>query len=285
MMRFYVTKLNGAGNDFILFDKKISPEIEITPQFVAKICNRHSGIGADGVLVLGDDDNYVFNVHYFNADGSTGSLCANGARCAIRYGKESGRIGLEKAEFIVNDCKYSGQVLDERLIKFNLNQPTDYKNNFKIKAANQLITASYMNTGSPHVVIKIDDVLRNPANPNSFYNNLVDFPVIDLGKEIRNHKDFAPAGTNVNFISIENDFVKIRSYERGVENETLACGTGSAAAALISFLDYNLKPPIKLLVKSGEILIVDFKLVDRDVNELSLTGPAEITFKGELQFS
>jgi len=277
--------MNGAGNDFILFDEKINPEIKLTPQFVAKICNRHSGIGADGVLIVSDDDKVAFNIRYYNADGLTGSLCANGARCAIRYGKESGRIGLEKVKFNVNNCEYSGQILNERLVRFYFNHASDFKKNFKIKAANQIITANYINTGSPHVVIKINDVLRNTADPNSFYTDLNDLPVIELGKEIREHKDFAPAGTNVNFISIQNDLIKIRTYERGVENETLACGTGSVAAAVISCMNYNLKPPIKLFVRSGEELVVDLKLVNQNVQDLSLTGPAEVTFKGELQFN
>ncbi|MEW6703184.1 MAG: hypothetical protein AB1298_10780, partial [Bacteroidota bacterium] len=162
-----------------------------------------------------------------------------------------------------------------------LNPPKKIKYNFKIKTAGQLITASFADTGSPQVVIRIKDVLENPADLKSFYNSIDIFPVFELGREIRYHKDFMPEGTNVNFIDIEGDLIKIRSYERGVEDETLSCGTGSVAAALISYVNDNLKPPIKLMAKSGDQLIVDFKIENQEVQELSLTGPAEVTFKGE----
>lgn len=282
MSHLYFTKLNGAGNDFILFDRKINPEIELTTQLIVNFCKRHTGIGADGVLLISDSDDYPFEMRYYNADGSTGSLCANGARCAIKYGRESERIANEKIKFRANDIEYSGQVLENGLVKFFLNHPKKMKQNFKIKADNQLISASYADTGSPHVVIKINDVLKNSSDPKSFYTDLNDFPVLELGREIRHHKDFAPHGTNVNFIQIYEDKIKIRSFERGVENETLSCGTGSVAAALISFVKDNFNPPIRIYPKSGDELTVDFKIENQKVQELSLTGPAQITFKGEL---
>jgi diaminopimelate epimerase len=218
---------------------------------------------------------------YYNADGSTGSLCANGARCALKYGSVSGRVKKEKVKFRANEIEYSGLILDENKIKFFLNPPKNLNYNFKVKAANQLITASFADTGSPHLVIKINDVLENPANFSSFYKNIDDVPVFELGRELRYSPDFA-GGTNVNFIQVENGEIKIRTYERGVENETLACGTGSVASALISYVNDNLKPPIKLHVKSGYVLEVDFKIENQKVKELSLTGPAEIIFNGEL---
>jgi diaminopimelate epimerase len=282
MINYSFTKLNAAGNDFILFDKKVNPEVELTPQVIKKLSHRQTGIGADGILLISDIDGYAFGMNYYNADGSTGSLCGNGVRCAIWYGKESCRIGDDRVNFIANGTEYSGKVLDYGLVRFYLNQPAKLKYNFKIKAANQLINASYADTGSPHVVINIGDVLRNPSVPNSFFMDLNDFPVKEIGREIRNHKDFAPEGTNVNFIRIENEVVKIRSYERGVEDETLSCGTGSVAAAIISNANYNLKPPINLLSKGGFKLVVDFIVENHEVRDLSLTGPAEITFKGEI---
>ena len=282
MKHIYFTKLSGAGNDFILIDKKINPEIELSPQIIDKLCKRHTGIGADGVLLISDLEGHAFEMKYFNADGSTGSLCANGARCAIRYGNVSGRLALDKIKFIANGIEYTGQVLENSQIKFFLNHPKKMKQNFKIKAANQLIPASYVHTGSPHIVIKINDVLKNPADVNSFYNEINDFPVFELGREIRYHKDFAPEGTNVNFVQFNNGEINIRSYERGVEEETLACGTGSVAAALIAFVQNNFNPPIKIHPRSGDELTVDFKIEGQKVQELSLTGPAEIIFNGEL---
>ena len=282
MKHFSFTKMSGAGNDFILFDKKINPDIELTSQNIAKMCERRTGIGADGVLLISDLKNFAFEMNYFNADGSTGSLCANGARCAIKYGNESGRISNNKISFMANGVEYYGQLLDNGLVKFFLNRPEKMKQNFKIKAGNQLIPASFVDTGSPHIVIKYNDVLRNPADPNSFYSDLASFPVYELGKEIRYHKDFAPEGTNVNFIRVHDGEIDIRSYERGVENETLACGTGSVAAALLIFVKENYKPPIKVHTKSGDELVVDFKIEEQKVQELSLTGPAKIIFNGEI---
>lgn len=281
-MHLYFTKLSGAGNDFILFDKKINPEVELTSEVINKLCKRRTGIGADGVLLISDLTGYAFEMKYFNSDGSTGSLCANGARCAIRYGNISGRFAEDEIKFIANDIEYSGQVLKNGEIKFFLNNPKKMKQNFKIKAANQLIPASYVDTGSPHIVIKINDVLRNPAEANSFYTDINDFPVFEIGREIRYHKDFAPEGTNVNFVQLNNNEIRIRSYERGVEEETLSCGTGSVASALISFVQNNFNPPIKIHPQSGDVLTVDFKIENQKVQELSLTGLAEIIFKGEL---
>jgi len=282
MKRFSFTKMSGAGNDFILFDKRINPGIELTTQNIKSMCERHTGIGADGVLLISDLKDFAFGMNYFNADGSTGSLCANGARCAIKYGYESGRNFNDKISFITNGVEYSGKLLQNGLAKFFLGRPKRMKQNFKIKAQNQLIPASFVDTGSPHIVIKFNDVLRNPDDPNSYYDNLNTFPVYELGKEIRYHKDFSPDGTNVNFIRINDNAIDIRTYERGVENETLSCGTGTVAAALLIFVKENLNPPIKVHQKSGDELIVDFKIEDQKVQELSLTGPANIIFNGEI---
>jgi diaminopimelate epimerase len=281
MKEISFTKLSGAGNDFVLFDRKLNPDLVLSEEKIKKICDRRFGVGADGVLVISDLDGYAFDMKYYNADGSTGSLCANGARCALKYGSVSGRVKKEKVKFRANEIEYSGLILDENKIKFFLNPPKNLNYNFKVKAANQLITASFADTGSPHLVIKINDVLENPANFSSFYKNIDDVPVFELGRELRYSPDFA-GGTNVNFIQVENGEIKIRTYERGVENETLACGTGSVASALISYVNDNLKPPIKLHVKSGYVLEVDFKIENQKVKELSLTGPAEIIFNGEL---
>lgn len=282
MKAFSFTKLSGAGNDFILFDKKLNPELRLSAEIIQKICERRKSIGADGVLVISDLQNYAFDMKYFNADGSSGVLCANGARCALRYGSISGRVNSGLVKFRANDVEYSGLVIDENKVKFFFNQPKKIKYNFKIKTAGQLLNASYAFTGAPHLVIKAGDVLENPEEPKSFYKNIDELPVVQLGRELRYSPDFAPEGTNVNFIQVENGEIKIRTYERGVENETLACGTGSVASALVSFVNDKLKTPIKLHVKSGDILEVDFKVDDQKVRDLALTGPAKVIFNGEL---
>ncbi|KAB2838625.1 MAG: diaminopimelate epimerase [Melioribacteraceae bacterium] len=282
MQKVTFSKYSGAGNDFVLIDKKLNPGFEIKPEIIINLCDRRNGIGADGVLLISDSDSFNFTMEYFNSDSSGGMLCANGARCALNYAKLTGRIENNSAKFLSNNVEYSGVIISENKVRFNLNDPENFKFNFKIKAGGQLINASYVNSGSPHVVINIDDILSDPKNLNSAYKNINEVPVFELGKEIRNHVDFKPEGANVNFIKIENGKIFIRSFERGVEGETLACGTGIVASALISFFNYKISPSVELVAKSGESLFVDFKVEDKKVKNVSLTGSAKEIFKGEI---
>jgi diaminopimelate epimerase len=281
MKKISFFKMSGAGNDFILIDKNINPGFVPDQNVVKKICNRRYGVGADGVITVFNSNSYDFEMEYFNADGSTGSLCGNGARCAVKYADLSGRIKHNTAEFLSNGVAYTGNVLSDKEIRVFFNSPQRLKYNFKIKASGQLINSSFVDTGSPHVVIKIEDVLKNQVNPKIFFEDLNNFPVYEIGKEIRYHKDFVPEGTNVNFISLKEGKIHIRTYERGVEDETLACGTGSTAAALIGSSLFNLKPPVFLITRGGDELVVDFKIENQNFKDLSLTGPASVTFTGE----
>lgn len=282
MNEIYFYKLTGAGNDFIFFDRKKFPSLVVSSMAIRKLCDRKFGIGADGIIIIQDKDNYDFEMQYFNADGSTGSLCANGARCAIWFAEKTNRLTNKKAKFISNGNEYSGEVISDELIKFNLNPPTKSKFNFRIKAAEQLIKADFIDTGSPHVVINIKDILQDSKNPFSNFSKISDFPVYQLGREIRYHKDFAPSGTNVNFYTVDNDKIYIRTYERGVEDETLACGTGSVATAISAFLNKKISLPISLITWGGETLIVNFDVENQKVSKVSLTGPAKIVFEGKI---
>ena len=279
-INFY--KMSGAGNDFILIDKNANPAFVLNSKSIKNMCNRRNGIGADGVITISNSNEFDFAMEYFNADGSTGSLCGNGARCAIKFADLSGRISDGKTKFLSNGVAYSGELLREEKIKFFFNPPKRLKYNFKISAGKQLINSSFADTGSPHVVIRIEDVLKDPTNPASNYDDLNNFPVYELGKEIRYHQDLQPEGANVNFIKLVDNSIHIRTYERGVENETLACGTGATASALIGYTIYGLKPPVKLITRGGDELLVDFEVKDQKVYNLSLTGPAKVTFTGEL---
>lgn len=279
MKKLVFTKMNGAGNDFIVIDRKLNPELTITNDLIRRLCNRRNAIGADGIIVIEDSGQYDFVMNYFNADGSTGSLCANGARCAILFASETGRLKESSARFLSNEIEYKGVILPDGLIQFFLNPPTKIKYDFKLKAANKLITAHYADTGSPHVVIKIDD----EHNKFDFFETLDNLPVETLGSEIRYLAEFAPEGTNVNFIKMANEAIQIRSYERGVEAETLSCGTGSVAAALIGYSKSNLRPPIKIITKENENLFVNFEVENQKVKNISLTGPAKIVFTGIME--
>ncbi|MBT8380401.1 MAG: diaminopimelate epimerase [Ignavibacteria bacterium] len=278
MKKISFTKMSGTGNDFVFIDETINPGLKIERDLVSKLCNRKNGIGADGVVTLIDSVKYDFIMNYYNADGSTGSLCANGARCAILFASKSGRLKNSTAKFLSNDEEFSGEILTDGNVKFNLNPPKKIKYNFKVKAADQLIKANFVDTGSPHVVIKIDE----PENNFNFFNSLDNLPVDSIGREIRYLPEFAPSGTNVNFVKIIDGAIKIRSYERGVEAETLSCGTGSVAAAIITYVTDGLRPPIKIITKENENLFVNFDIENQKVKNVSLTGAAKIVFSGEI---
>ena len=280
MKKISFTKMSGTGNDFIFIDETKNPGLNVNIEMVSKLCNRKNGIGADGIITIHNSDKYDFVINYYNADGSTGSLCANGARCAILYASDAGKLKNSNTKFLSNNVEYSGEILSNENVKFNLNSPQKIKYNFKIKAADQLITSHYANTGSPHVVINIAD----PENRFNFFSSLETLPVEPLGKEIRYLPEFAPGGTNVNFIKIIDDIIQIRSYERGVEAETLSCGTGSVAAAIISYVTDGLRPPIKIITKGNEKLFVNFDVENQKVKNISLTGSARIVFTGEIEF-
>lgn len=275
--------MSGAGNDFILFDNKINPKLVFSKEKIAQFCNRRTGIGADGILIIHDSKGFDFGMQYFNSDGSTGSLCGNGARCSLHYAKISGLIkNSSNIKFEFNNQEFSGEVFDNGQVKFNLHNPKNIKLNFGIKVLRQLINASYADTGSPHVVIRIEDVLKNNEDLKSFYKELDDFPVLEFGKLVRFHDDFTPAGTNVNFVQVNEGKILIRTYERGVEEETLSCGTGSVASAVLMFYNNLVTKPVEILARSGDQLIVDFDFDGQNFSNVSLTGPAKVVFNGEI---
>jgi len=282
MEKIYFVKMSGAGNDFIVFDRKINPRLNLNSELIQRFCDRRNGIGADGVITISDSNEQNFVMDYYNSDGSFGALCGNGARCAVKYAQFSGRLNNGGAKFLANNILYSGKVLEGDAVQVYLNPPSNFRNSFKVKAANQLIAASYVNTGAPHVVINIEEMLRDPKNLNSSYDNLDDVPVNEVGREIRYLNDFAPEGTNVNFIKVKDGKIHIRTYERGVEAETLACGTGAVAAAYSGLINEKLVPPVYLKTRGGDELIVDFKKEGDELKEVSLRGPAKIIFSGEI---
>lgn len=281
MKNFSFKKMSGAGNDFVLFDKTLNPELELNNEKIKKVCDRRNGIGADGVLLIAASQDYDFSMRYFNADGSLGSLCGNGARCALKYFFETDLEQKDEAVFTCEGNNFKGAKLNNGNIKFYLSEPTDLKTNFSVKAYGQLINSSYVNTGSPHVVIKIQDVLSNAKKMDSYFTSINEFPVFEIGKEIRYSPEFKN-GTNVNFIDFKDNKILIRTYERGVEDETLACGTGSVAAAVICAANYKMEPPFELAVRGGDTLVVDFERKENQFINISLSGPAIIVYSGEV---
>jgi len=262
MNKLNFTKMVASGNDFVVIDKAFPGSL---PELAKKMCDRKFGIGADGLLVLGNSRTADIRMRIFNADGSEAAMCGNGARCAALYaaaGKGLRRLKIEtKAGIILAEAGGDN-------IKIKLTGPKGIKLNIPIIASNRNIKVNFINTGVPHVVI--------------FIEGLEKIDVFNLGREIRNHKRFAPAGANVNFIEVTGkDSIKIRTYERGVEDETLACGTGSTAAALITA--YSLKITsnrINVLTKSGEALKVYFIKSGNNFSDVWLEGKAKIVYGG-----
>lgn len=282
MIEIEFFKYSGAGNDFVIIDNE-NDSIGLNNEQIRLLCNRRFGIGADGVIIINKAESNDFSMEFYNSDGNKGSLCGNGARCILmyfakKYNKIEEFISFEFAKNI-----YSGKVLETDEVEFYLNQPEMVKFHFKVKAGNQMINAAYVDNGSPHLVILIKDILENEKNLNSFYKKIEEVPVYNLGKEIRNLKEFSPNGVNVNFINIREEFIEIRTFERGVEDETFACGTGSVAAAIIANRVYGIETPIKLKTKSGRHLSVNFEFTGFSYDNLLLKGPAEFIFEGKIE--
>ena len=244
MLRF--TKMNGAGNDFILFDNR-TENIDLDRNQIAQLCDRHRGIGADGILLLEKPTNRAdFRMRYFNADGGEAEMCGNGARCFARF---ANKVGGQKAKIsFETPAGVISAELKGDLVTLRMTEPTDLRLNVDLPMADENKTVHFINSGVPHVVIpvaKIDnaDVRRD-------------------GAAIRHHKMFSPNGTNVNFIEKRGpNKIAIRTYERGVEDETLACGTGIVASALIFAASEKSSSPITVLARGGDELQVGFEKV------------------------
>ncbi len=276
MNKIYFEKYSGAGNDFIILDRAKNPGLNVTSELVKNLCRRRMSIGADGLLVFSKSNGYDFELEYFNSDGSGGMLCGNGARCAVKYALANGYLQNESVFFCSNNSEYTAEVLSAGEIKFNLHPPRDVKKYFKIELENLSIPVGFVDVGAPHIVIFFDEA----DELHSISENFDSFPVEQVGRKIRFHKDFKPDGVNVNFVKFYSGVLKIRTYERGIEGETLSCGTGAVSAAILAALRYRIEPPINLLTKSGKILKVDFLKNFNKVKDISLTGPAEKIFSG-----
>jgi diaminopimelate epimerase len=279
MLRF--TKMNGAGNDFILFDNR-SGDINLDRNQIAQLCDRHRGIGADGILLLENPTNRAdFRMRYFNADGGEAEMCGNGARCFARF---ANKVGGQKAQIsFETPAGVISAELTGDLVTLRMTEPTDLRLNVElpVEAASRRFSRDrsatgasrllhFVNSGVPHVVIpvaKIDDA-----------------DVRGEGAAIRHHKMFSPNGTNVNFIEKRgSNKIAIRTYERGVEDETLACGTGIVASALIFAASENTNGPISVIARGGDELKVGFEKSGDRFRDVTLTGPAQFVFEGTIE--
>lgn len=263
-------KMNGSGNDFVMIDHRtpIIPQDEMA-SFVARVCRRGLSIGADGLILVVPSSKADYGWHYYNADGGEVEMCANGSRCVARFAFLKGiapalhtietRAGIIQAEVLGEE--------GER-VRVHLPDPYDLHLNIEIEVGGKKECVHSVNTTVPHAVYFVDDTDK------------VD--LIGLGSATRYHARFAPKGTNVNFVSPAGDSLKIRTYERGVENETLACGTGAVAGAVIAVSLGKVSLPVTVLTKGGTRLGVNFTQDGTSFKNVSLEGDARVVSRGEI---
>jgi len=266
MLRF--TKMNGAGNDFVMIDNR-GGDLRFAPEQISRICDRHRGVGADGVLVLERAQNGAdFRMRYYNADGGEAEMCGNGARCFARYASHV--AGPKNELSFETPAGVIGADLQGDLVCLQMSEPKDLRLGIKVSLGEQTLEVHFVDSGVPHVVIPVDD--------------LDHADVRGIGSGVRHHEMFAPKGANVNFLKRRGDNqISVRTYERGVEDETLACGTGVVASALIFSAMERVDGPIGVLVRSGNELDVDFKKVGEHFTNVTLTGPADFVFEGTIE--
>jgi diaminopimelate epimerase len=266
MLRF--TKMNGAGNDFILMDNRAG-EIHLERNQISRLCDRHRGIGADGILLLENPSDHAdFRMRYFNSDGGEAEMCGNGARCFARFATKAagakGKISFETPAGVIS-AELAGD-----LVTLQMTDPEDLRLNIPLQFEAEQRSVHFINSGVPHAVVPVAD-LREVDVPRE-------------GSAIRHHEMFSPKGANVNFVEKRGvDKIAIRTYERGVEDETLACGTGVVASALVFAATENVEGPIAVLARGGDELSVGFQKTDQQFGSVTLTGPAEFVFEGTVE--
>lgn len=263
-------KLSGAGNDFVIINnlnQVIDSADSEFMNFVTKICQRRMSVGADGVLLVEPAENVDFRMRYFNADGGEVETCGNGARCISKFAYLNGIVS-EQMRFLTNAGIYEAEIVNDN-VKVRMSDPTDIRINVPLRLEDEVHNVGFANSGVPHVVFFVDDLEATD--------------VFDLGQQTRYHNDFKPAGTNANFICIHSqELIEIRTYERGVENETLACGTGSIASAIVSATLGKVQSPVSVKTASGVVLKIHFDLENDEAENVYLEGDARVIFAGEL---
>jgi diaminopimelate epimerase len=268
-------KMSGAGNDFVVIDNR--QKLIVDPEQAAQVlCDRRRGIGADGMLLVEKSTMADFTMKYYNADGSSGGMCGNGGRCIAMFAFREHIVPSRIMHFDALDYVYRAEISDG-VVVLSMKNPVDIRMNKSLRINDLEIRYHFLNTGAAHCVVLMDE------NPNLFGG--VDFDKADintLGRVLRYHDDFATHGTNVNFIRIDDGrVVTQRTYERGVEDETLACGTGSVASSIVAHKLRGIEAPVSVVVRSGEYLRVNFmEDVDKNINGVTLEGSARIVYEG-----
>lgn len=253
-MIFY--KYQGTGNDFVMIDDRENQFDDQDLKLVSSLCDRKFGIGADGLILIRNHPDYDFEMIYFNADGSQ-SMCGNGARCAVAF---AGFLGVVQKEthFLAIDGPHEAVLTDEAVeLKMG-----------NVSGVHEAGDDCFVDTGSPHHIRFVDQIEQ--------------YPVVEEGKQIRYDERYSPGGTNVNFVSpIREDELFVRTYERGVENETLSCGTGVTAAA-IAYAQDKKEANVKIKTLGGQLSVRFKRNSDESIEDIWLTGPAKQVYKGQI---
>lgn len=267
MRRIDFSKYVGCGNDFIIIDDRLEQFPTHNSALVSALCHRQFGIGADGIILVQTAKEADFRMRIFNSDGSEAEMCGNGIRCFKKFLEELGYL----------DPFYMIETMHRRLkvetigeqISVEMGDPKDIRFSINIEYKNTPYLLHCIDTGVPHIVL--------------FVNELASVNVNELGRALRNHAYFSPKGTNVNFAQrLPSGKIALRTYERGVEGETLACGTGATATALAAGYQYKLTGPLDIQLSSNEFLRIGFQLEGLQFSNVTMTGPARHSFNGQI---
>lgn len=267
-MKIPFVKMNGTGNDFILIDARSGDLDGIDrPEFVRKVCRRRESVGADGVIVIEKSRSADFSWDFYNSDGSVAEMCGNGARCAARFAHLR-KIAGKEMTFETLAGTISARVTGP-VVRVKLTDPVDFIKRGTLKVDGKVHKFSFINAGVPHTVLVA--------------NNLDRADVGGLGRKIRFHRRFKPAGTNVNFIEVKEGNVHVRTYERGVEGETLACGTGAVACSIAAYHIGLSDTPVTVISRSNEKLKVDFVPLPSGAKRVYLEGRTAFVCAGNIK--
>lgn len=276
-MKIPFDKMNGAGNDFVMIDNR-DGRFRFSAEAIQGICERRRGVGADGVILIESAPEVDFRMRYYNADGGEAEMCGNGARCAARF---AGKLGLGARSddgvhmsFVASPGRMEAHIDGER-VAISMTDATSFEQGICLEVAQGEEIVHFINTGVPHAVVVTGDAAA-----------MDDEEVVRRGRAIRTHGRFAPDGANANFVTVGSDgTVNIRTYERGVEDETLACGTGAVAASVVLAHLGKTDTPVRLLTHGGEALAVSFVRESSGASRVVLEGPAELNFEGVVELS
>lgn len=252
-------KYHGTGNDFIILDNRQNQYDGLTPAQVRKMCRRHFGIGADGLMLLNKKDGYDFEMKYYNADGNESTMCGNGGRCLVKF---AWHRGIHKTEyrFLAIDGEHEAEIETDGTVSLRMvdvDELRHHQNHYTL------------NTGSPHFV--------------KFAKDIMEVDVVATGRDIRYSKEFAAEGINVNLVETTGeDSIYVRTYERGVEDETMSCGTGVTAAALVCAHNERGFNRVEIKTPGGELSVEFDKVDDNHFTNIWLCGPAELVFQGSV---